>query len=92
MVLIHVTVGNSFMCKHCFKAPPKGKNVSSMDPSDIIARANDVAVNYFSSDVIGVSVERIDSHSDSDSDDSGKQLLFLLLVLCPFIYFFVYLY
>ena len=79
MVSIHVTVGNSFMCKHCFKAPPKGKNVSSMDPSDITARANDVAVNYFSSDVIGVSVERIDSHSDSDSDDSGKQLLFLLL-------------
>ena len=81
------------MCKQCFKAPPKGKNVSStMDSSDITARANDVAVNYFSSDVIGVSVERIDSHSDSDSDDSGKQLLFLLLVLCPFIYFFVYLY
>jgi hypothetical protein len=80
------------MCKHCFKAPPKGKNVSSMDSSDIAARANDVAVNYFSSDVIGVSVEPIDSHSDSDSDDSGKQLLFLLLVLCPFIYFFVYLY
>ena len=92
MVTIYVTVGNSFMCKHCFKAPPKGKNVSSMDPSDITARANDVEVNYFSSDVIGVSVERIDSHSDSDSDDSGKQLLFLLLVLCPFIYFFVYLY
>ena len=83
MVSIHVTVGNSFMCKHCFKAPPKeGKNVSSMDSSNITARANDVAVNYFSSDVIGVSVERIDSHSDSDSDDhSGKQLLFLLLVL-----------
>ena len=80
------------MCKHCFKAPPKGKNVSSIDSSDITSRANDVAVNYFSSDVIGVSVESIDSHSDSDSDDSGKQLLFLLLVLCPFIYFFVYLY
>jgi hypothetical protein len=79
------------MCKHCFKAPPKGKNVFSMDSSDITARANDVAVNYFSSDVIGVSVERIDSHSDSDSDDSGKQLLFLLLVLCPFIYFLIYL-
>ena len=92
MVSIHVTVGNSFMCKHCFKAPPKGKNVFSMDSSDITARANDVAVNYFSSDVIGVSVERIDSHSDSDSADSGKQLLFLLLVLCPFINFFVYLY
>ena len=92
MVSIHVTVGNSFMCKHCFKAPHKGKNVSSMDSSDIAARANDVAVNYFSSDVIGVSVEPIDSHSGSDSDDSGKQLLFLLLVLCPFIYFFVYLY
>ncbi len=59
MVSIHVIVGNSFMCKRCFKAPPKGKNVFSMDPSDITARAkNDVAVNYFSSDVIGVSVER----------------------------------